>query len=140
MRCGLVPPDVLALRTFLTRVARRLAWISFAEGAAVGLALAVVIAIVAGPSTALNRSILIAGALATLGAVIRILIVRQGPSVPERVERRAPQCRNLLLTASELQSGTIAAEPVAPLVYAHAARLVGGLDPSELFPARRAVV
>ena len=60
--------------------------------------------------------------------------------VAELIERRAPQCRNLLVTANEMRPGVSVGEPIASLIYDRAARLARSLDPAALFPARNALV
>lgn len=127
-----------ALRVFLARTSRRLAWIAAAEGAAVGL-LAAVIALAFRWPRSITGYVAAAIAFALIGAAIRILWLRKGrTNAAAIVEERAPHCRNLLITAAELHTHSHVAEPVARAIYAGAARLVAQLDLRTLIPARRA--
>jgi hypothetical protein len=74
-------------------------------------------------------------AIAGIGVGLLLLRSRR-PSVAALVERRAPQCRNLVITANEL-SGLRVTDHIASLVYQHAAQTVQRLDLTTLFPAQR---
>jgi hypothetical protein len=131
-------PDTGALRAFLARATRRLTWIAAAEGAAAGL-VAAILAIALRRPPSIADSIVVGLGLAVAGAATRILWLRQrNARAAEMVERAAPQCRNLLITAAELHTHEHVAEPIARAIYAGAARLVSGLDLRSLVPARRA--
>jgi hypothetical protein len=137
-----VQPDVLALRAFLSRVGRRLTWIAVAWGAAAGLAVAVVAGVAGVPTRDTVAPLVVAGVLlSVIGSVISILVTttwRRRTAVA--VEQRTPESRNLIITAAELAT-TRDMEGYAPgLVFREASRLVGRLNPSVLFPARRAIV
>ncbi len=139
-------PDAPAVRAFLARASRRLAWISATEGAAVGLLIALLAGLVAGlggwrEATSLTAA-LSALALLVAGAVTGIVAsIRRAPRVPLLVERRAPGCRNLLITATELIEQPDRVRPwIGALVCREAARLTAQLDPRSLFPARPAVL
>ncbi|MDB4877894.1 MAG: putative rane protein [Gemmatimonadetes bacterium] len=134
-------PDAAALRAFLSSVSRRLAWIAAAEGAALGLALAFVLALVGWPGRdALVRSLGVGLLFAAVGVLARFMSShRRRPPVAVLVERRAPQCRNVVVTADELLAqGDYPGEYTRTLVYREAARLVSALDPAALFPTRNA--
>ncbi|MEJ7811702.1 MAG: DUF4175 family protein [Gemmatimonadaceae bacterium] len=142
------PPESAAVRAILARAARRLAWMSAAEGAAIGLGLALALAAAGWPAPgAAWRSVFAGLSLAAAGAGARVLTSSgRRRHVAHLVERRAPQCRNLLVTASELLARSAAshstphvAEHVRTIVLRQAARLAGGLDPAALFPARNAL-
>jgi hypothetical protein len=137
-----VPPDVLELRAFLTRASRRIAWIQAAEGAAGGLVLAIGFWILGWPSTSGTaiRFALAVPCMAAGIAVRALLSRRQRTSVAASVERHAPECRNIVITADELASGAPVSERIGALVNREAARIVRGLDLAALFPARNAVV
>lgn len=129
-------PDIDALRAFVGRVRRRLTWLSAAEGASAGLVVGIVVAVAKGGSPERVQQMLIAGGvLALAGIGIRIAAARERRTrVVELIESRAPQCRNLLVTAAEMQAGVPVAESIAPVIYGRAAALTRTLDPSALFP------
>lgn len=135
-------PDIDALRAFVGRVRRRLTWLSAAEGASAGLVVGIVVAVAKGGSPERVQQMLIAGGvLALAGIGIRIAAARERRTrVVELIESRAPQCRNLLVTAAEMQAGVPVAESIAPVIYGRAAALTRTLDPSALFPARNALI
>ena len=56
------------------------------------------------------------------------------------IEQRAPECRNIVITADELSSGARVSERIGAVVNREAARIVRGLDLAALFPARNAIV
>jgi hypothetical protein len=137
-----VPPDVAEFRAFLARATRRMAWIQAAEGAAGGLLLAAALGIVGWPS---SNGVAIRIALAVpcmaAGVAIRALLGRHGKaSVAASIETRAPECRNIVITADELSSGARVSERIGTVVHREAARIVRSLDLAALFPARNAVV
>ena len=136
------PRATSVLRDFLAHVARRLAWIAAAEGAAAGLALAAVIAIVSGWGRGwVTQAVIVGLALAALGIAARLLAsARERRGVAGLVERRAPRCRNIVVTAAELIDRPTTIRPdIGTLVFREADRVVAGLDPAALFPARRAI-
>lgn len=115
---------------------------SAAEGAAGGLAVALLLAMAGWPAPgALPRAIITGAALAAAGIVVRIVTSPERRTrVAQLVEQRAPQCRNLVVTADEMRPGVSVGEQIAALIYTKAAQLVRGLDPAKLFPARNAIV
>jgi hypothetical protein len=130
-------PEASALRDFLARARRRVALLTALEGAAVGLAIALLAALLGIPRRgALLPSIAVGAALATLGAAIRVLYTRaRRESVAALVERKAPHCRNVVVTAAELP-GQRVTERVESVVYARAMQIIRSLELSALFPAR----
>jgi hypothetical protein len=123
------------LRAFLDRASRRLAWLSAAEGATGGLALAAIIGLATRPAIGFATGV----ALGTVGAAAGLLRSRtERANVAQAVERRAPQCRNLVVTANELPA-TRVADHIAALIYQHATRVVQNLDLAMLFPARNRI-
>ena len=138
------------VREFLSRVRQRATLVASLEGATAGTIVAFVVALA---SLAFRRasplSLGIAGAMIiALFAAARVLErwIR-APHIATLVERREPICRNLLITADELMRkdlrpavAGIGDEYVNGIVLREAARLVGMLDPSRLFPARRMVL
>ncbi|MEP6494599.1 MAG: hypothetical protein ABJF01_18080 [bacterium] len=136
------PPDASALRAFLARVSRRLAWTTAAEGAAAGLVVALVLVMAGWPSRgAPAKAIAAAASLAAAGMFVRWLFMRgRGERVALIVERRAPQCRNLVVTADELTMSNTVVDHIAVLVFSQTARLVNGLDLAALFPLRNSLI
>ena len=137
-----MPPDVAEFRAFLARATRRMAWIHAAEGAAGGLVFAFVFALLGWPS---SRGIGIRIALAVpcmaAGIAVRALLARRRyASIAATIERRAPSCRNIVITADELFGGTHVSDRVRAVVNREAARIVRALDLATLFPARNAIV
>ena len=136
--------EASGLPAFLDRAARRIAWVADAEGAAAGLGAAVIVAAAgwSGHESAVWTGV--AGlCLLVAGVVFRRAwtIVRTGraPSAAASVEARAPSCRNLLITASELLEHPSRVPPaIAELVSRKAAGLIESLDLDRLFPVRRA--
>jgi len=136
------PPDVVELREFLARASRRLAWMRAAEGAAGGLAVAIALALAGWPASAtLARLIVLAVLCVVVGVTTRLLLsARRRRPIADSIEQRAPVCRNLVITASELMSGTRVNDRIGVIVNREAARIVRGLDLGSLYPARNAVI
>jgi hypothetical protein len=139
-------PDERALRAFFARIARRLGWLSAIEGASAGLAIACLLALLGWPARGALAPALIAGfVLAAAGVSARMIMQRRRqPRVALLVERRAPHCRNLLITADELlaDGGVVrarASDYLGAVVCREAARLATALDPTALFPGRNAI-
>jgi hypothetical protein len=153
-------------RAFFTRASRRLTVLAVARGVAAGLAVGAILLIILLPALPWRDS----NALALVTAVIAIAIgatvaLVRGASVrvqPARtIERLAPQCRNVLVTAEELMRSSLhpwhsehatpsmvtserrspvaerASAYIEALVLGHAAHLCARLDLGELLPARR---
>jgi hypothetical protein len=137
-----VPPDASVVRNFLSHVGRRVWWTRAAEGAAAGVLVSVALE-VAGWSARHSAwsAAFVVLTLVVVGAALRIALGTSGTSdrTAVLVERRAPQCRNVVLTANELIA-TNRADYMSTLVYRDAARVVGTLDVSELAPVRNVVV
>ncbi|HEX9563035.1 MAG TPA: hypothetical protein VF981_03660 [Gemmatimonadaceae bacterium] len=135
-------PDGLAVTAFLARVTRRLLVLRALEGAALGLVVGLTTSLVlssprlATASLALGMGVIGATGRAAMGDRFRPGWWRETPAIADRVERRAPRCRNIVFTAAELADGPSAAHAaVRNRVYSDAQRAVGNLDPGELFPA-----
>ena len=136
-------PDGAALRAFLSRIGRRIAWLAAAEGAAVGLGLAALIALWRWrASGSLTPALVAATVLAAIGCALALgITLRRRRGIPTLVERRAPQCRNVVVTAAELLDRPTTVRPeIGALVLRQATRTVDALDASVLFPARRALL
>jgi len=130
-------PDSTNVHAFLGRAARRLTWITLAGGAAAGLIAATLLSLAGWPSRgALTPALVVGTMFAIAGIGVALLLSRlRGQNVASLVERRAPQCRNVVITANELSSLHVA-DHVASLVYQRAAQTVERLDLATLFPAR----
>jgi hypothetical protein len=144
-------PEAAVVRDFLARAGRRVTLIASVEGAAAGV-VAVLLATVIGFAfrrvSPLGLSVVVGGFVVAAFAFARALERRaRTPRIATLVERHAPSCRNLLITADELMSresrpSVVAAgdEYVNGVVLRQAAQLVGTLDPNALFPARNAFI
>jgi hypothetical protein len=132
--------DAPAVSAFLHRVSRRIAWLGAARGAAAGLGLALMLLAIGwlGRESAVS-ALGTGGALALAGAVIGTRVaMADRRTIAARVERQAAECRNVLVTASELieRPGNVR-EYIGQRVCGDAARVTSRLDITRLFPARR---
>jgi len=135
--------DAPAVTTFLERAAWRVVWIAAARGAAAGLGVALVL-LVAGW---LGRGSALAavGAGAVLALAGSAMCVRaagtRGRSPATLVEHRAPECRNLLVTAAELiEHPSRVRDYVGERVCQDASRLTSRLEIRRLFPSQNSAV
>jgi hypothetical protein len=129
-------PDATSVHAFLGRASWRVSWLAAAEGATVGLIVAALVALAGWPTRG-APAVVVGAALVIAGVGIGVLLTRaRRTGVAALVERRAPQCRNVVITANELAALQVA-DHIASLVYEHAARAVQRLDLAILFPARR---
>ncbi len=136
-------PESSALRAFLSRVSQRIAWLAAAEGAAVGLAVAALIAAWRWRADgALVPALAVGGVLGAIGCLTALAITaRHRRNVATLIERRAPQCRNVVVTAAEMLDARTTTRPeIGALVLREATRTVRTLDAASLFPARRAIL
>lgn len=135
--------DISLIKSFLNRVSTRLTALAAAEGAAFGLVLVSLLVLVRWtarltPTTVAISTIVAVGA----GAIVRLWISasqrRQGALA---VERAAPACHNLVISAEEILShpGRVR-DTMASLVFRQAASVVRVLDVAELFPAKRSAM
>ena len=132
-------PDASAFGAFLAQASRRVAVATVAQGAAVGLILATLLFIAGWPARGLSGTLV--GLALTGAGVAGALIVSRGRrrEIAHLVERRAPVCRNLVVTAAELPGRTGVAEHIASVVYDQATRVTKTLDLPALFPTRNAI-
>lgn len=135
--------DAEAVRAFLVRAARRTTSILMLHGATTGFAVALAITAIGSIS---HRALMPPG-VASLGLVALGVVAGFGwaqlqrPRIAEIVEGRAPECRNLLVTASELIEERSRTGPyVSGLVFRDAARIASALELAALFPIRNALV
>ncbi len=139
-----VLPDESGVLGFLGVVRTRLLAVRALEGLAAGLAAAALV-LAAGLRPDTTPRIIALVALAVAGAGARMLLGdawrpgwwRSTTDVARRVERRAPQCRNLIVTAAELAAGrTGTSGYVRDVIARRAAEVVKDVDVGRLFPAR----
>lgn len=133
-------PDADAVRAFLARAARRLDWMQAVRGAAM-LYLAVSVGVVLGGARQDTawRAVISGLVIGLVGGMLGWVWWRsRRHSISRLVELHAPQCRNLLITAAELEQAA-PSEYVRSLVYRDAARATSALDAATLFPARNTI-
>jgi hypothetical protein len=132
-----VSPDAAALRAFLRRTSQRVmlrtAIDSVAAGAA-GVVVATVVAwIAAWPGRTTTMAILIAA-----GVPAAIMLVRaraRRSEAAQLIERRAPQCRNLVFTAAELiERPDGARDDIRAIVMRHAVKVTRSIDVRAVVP------
>jgi hypothetical protein len=110
------------------------------DGTAVGFAVAAVVAVSAWIAGDTIAAAWIAAAVAVTTAVTVAVAASRRAALPRDVERRAPACENLVVTAAELLDDPARVEPgIGELVCAHAARRLNALDVRAVFPVGRAV-
>jgi hypothetical protein len=136
-------PDRTPLDSLLARSRRRLLALRALEGAAVGAVVASAAALLTeSPVTEIAAGLLIAAGVlirAALGEAWRPGWWRRDSDVARHVERRAPECRNLLVTAAEIREANRPGY-VTSIVMRRADTIANGLVPARLFPAKRAGV
>lgn len=135
--------DISLIRGFLDRVSKRLVAIAATEGAAFGLAFVSLLVLLRWSSPLTAAAVGLSAIVAIgAGAAVRVWLSaskrRHGALTVERV---APNCHNLIVSADEILShpGRVR-ETMASLVFRQAAAVVRVLDVSELFPAKRAAM
>jgi hypothetical protein len=144
-------PEAAIVRDFLARARRRAMLVASVEGAAAGFVAVFIVSLivfVVRGALSLTTSVAIAITVVVAFAIVRTLERRaRTPRVSALVERRDPKCRNLLITADELTSDEsglaiagVGSDYINGVVLREAARLVGTLEPSVLFPARNALM
>lgn len=136
-------PDAAAVRLFLQRASRRRALIGLLEGAGTGCCAAAVLIAALWTAGVTGWGAIAAGVLTT--AVVAGTgwwrASRASGRVEHDVERRAPGCRNLVITSAELIDQPDRVRPeIGARVCRDAARAVAPLDLGQLFPSRRASV
>ena len=130
-------PDAGAVRDFLARARRRRALVAGLQGAAAG-ALGAALVLLGAPDGMIAAAI--GGGVVVAGAAVRAWQVsRSRPGVAYAVERAAPDCRNLVITAAELIDRPERVRPeIGGRVCRDAARAAARLELHRLFPAGRA--
>ena len=130
-----------AVEQFLDAARRRADQGMAITGAAIGLAVAALLTMVGWPIRDGLRPLLLLGVMAGVGGGLRWALLRRSSrrAVAMRIESRAPECRNLLVTASELLAGARVNPYVGALVYQQAATLTGSLALPAVLPHRGAM-
>ncbi|MGH7467849.1 MAG: hypothetical protein ACRENP_07645 [Longimicrobiales bacterium] len=138
--------EAAQLRAFLARVARRRTALAATQGAASALAFASAILLglsITGWWTGrpLGWLVIVSAGLLLLGTGLGALSSRVSRRrVALLVEARAPESRNLIVTAAELmEAPSRGRSAVVQLVWRQADTLAMALDAATLFPARRAL-
>ena len=133
-------PEAAAVELFLAGVRRRVVGLRALEGAAAGLLLAALSALLTGTrSVAVLVAIVLAALLvrAIFGDRWRFGWWRSLPEIARELERRTTSGRNLIVTGAELLHGTRGY--VHDAVMSRAAQKAREVDVPRLFPARTAV-
>lgn len=130
--------DADVVRNFLNAARRRVDIGTALVGGTIGFGVATLLTLVGWPIDEGLQPLLLLGTLAGVGGAIRRALVRRANlrSAALRVEAKAPECRNLLVTASELLAGVRVETHVAALVYRQAAALTHSLALESLLPSR----
>lgn len=133
-------PDATVVGAFLDAARRRHAIEMALKGAAIGLGVAAVLAVIGWPVASGLRPLLLFGALAGTGGGLRWALLRRATqrTAAARIESRAPECRNLLVTASELLAGVRVDPYIETVVFRQAAAVVQTLRLPKLLPFHKA--
>jgi hypothetical protein len=142
----LLSPDAETVRHFIRRIQRRTLVLRALDGVAIGIVTLVALALIGRLITRNARGIQsevilfgIAG-IVLFGAVAVARAWRGRHRAAAEIERRAPESRNAILTATELLDAPGHTRPgVIGLVLAHARVAIQSLDPARLFPAQRTI-
>jgi len=130
-------PESAGVDRFLRRARRRLLLLHGLEGAAAGIMSAWLLLFIGIRPTSVTLGVFAAAVAATVA--LRVAFgERSLAGIARIVERRAPHCRNLVVTAAEVLQKPNERTRVRDLVVARAAELVRDLDASRLYPVRNA--
>jgi hypothetical protein len=133
-------PDAPVVLAFLARASRRLTLVAVLRGAAWGLiaatALVLVVVLAGWPMRLIAAAVVIPVAA---GAARPLLTARhRRGSTAREIERRAPECRNVLVTAAEIIARPAGLrDEVGARVCRDAASHIAHLPVAHLFPLRR---
>jgi disulfide bond formation protein DsbB len=133
--------DAATVDAFLDGVSKRLSTISTAKGASIGIVVGALFVFVTllHPKSNVVTAVVIA-LLALSGAAAGLYVSRKRRSaIALLVERKAPECRNLVVTAQQLIARQSPLTSVAPIVFRQAAQAVRNLTASALLPAGRVI-
>ena len=133
-------PDATVVAGFLDEARRRHTLEMALKGASIGLGVAAVLAVIGWPVASGLRPLLLFGALAGTGGGLRWALLRRATqrTAAARIESRAPECRNLLVTASELLAGVRVDPYIETVVFRQAAAVVQTLRLPKLLPFHKA--
>jgi hypothetical protein len=133
-------PDAPRIREFLGRAWRRLAALAVLRGASAGLLFSAGVILLTWrlggrPLTAIAVAVALSG-LAAFVAYLRATTSRANTAL--EIERRAPHCRNVVVTAAEiLNRSDRVRDYIGARVCRDAARAIDRLSLAELFPSGR---
>jgi hypothetical protein len=134
-------PDAAFVTRSLARLWRGRLWLAAVNGGAIGFALAGGMVLALWIGGYLPTIPLVAVAVAGSIAASVALATSRRASLPFEVERRAPRCHNLVVTAAELLGDPARVSPeIGTLVCQHAAIRLDTLKPRAVFPLGRAVL
>jgi hypothetical protein len=135
--------DAATVIAFLRRISRRQLWLAAINGAAVALTVSAVL-IAAQQRNPLLIALTVIAVVVVWTARLAAAVLRGNVGAAAlEVERRSTLCRNIIITAVELaqpKKKSTVQSYVSGVVFADAARVVGQLQPSALFPAQRPVL
>jgi len=128
-------PSEVRVRTLLAQVPRRLRFQAAVRAVAIGAGLALV------PFIVTRRPGVTVG-VAALTAIAYWWATRsERAHITSQIEAKAPQCRNVLITAEALLDGRLAATPIVhAVVIDDAARQADAIAPAALWPWRRSLL
>ncbi len=140
--------SAVTVQRTLDAAARRVAWRGAIVGGAIGVTVAALLLLGIMPNADHSAAVLLGAVGLLVGALVAWAAVHGArTNIASLIEARAPECRNLLVTAAEL-IGKLAWDPqqiacesssqVVTHVLDGAARLATSLDLAQLFPVRRA--
>ncbi len=138
--------DATTIRTLLRRAEQRVAINGALRGSAIGIAIMLLAALAGVPARGATFALAIAGVFGVLAGGALGFIAARRTRAAYAIEARAPECRNVLITAAELldtarangERGAAAVAPYALAMVAHdAANVARRLDLRRLFPRTR---
>jgi|CXWL01.1.fsa_nt_gi hypothetical protein len=133
--------DATAVLQFLDTARRRHTVQMALKGAAIGLGVATVFTLIGWPVANELNPLLLFGLLAGAGGGLRWALLRRASNrgVAARIEAGAPECHNLLITASELLEGARVEPYVEALVHRQAAARAASLRLPNVLPFGAAI-
>ncbi|MGV3708790.1 MAG: hypothetical protein ACO1Q7_08110 [Gemmatimonas sp.] len=133
--------DAQAVRDLLSRAQARLGTIAVVEGVAAGLAVASLLLLLRwnSPRSVLVSLLIVAVCIAAGAGAFWYLRAERRKRAALEVERAAPQCHNLIISAHEILTAPgMVREGMAALVFRQASAAIRTLDVAVLFPITRA--
>jgi len=133
-------PDAPVVVAFLAGAARRLRVLALLRGAAWGLVAAAVLGVVTVLAGGSRGATALAMAVPVIAGIVHALVISgaRRTSAARELERRAPECRNVVITAAEIIARPAGLrDDVGARVCRDAASHITRLPLSQLFPLRR---